>query len=293
MVLVFFTRVNSLKTETAVVFLDTITNNRYTFTEPLPTRVTITLRGEESEIKKVNVDDIEAYIDASFVDQDGIYQLPIQINQNRIFNKTKNVEITVAPIAITATIEETITKYLRIESVITGIPAHGYELNSRFLNPRILSVSGPKSHLEEMEFIQTDAVDVTGKNSDFLTRIRLNKSDPLLSFPEGEFVEFQGIITEASAVKVLENVNIAIKDLIEGLDVVSEIPQISVNVEGKLLSLQNFTKNNISLTVSLKDITSPGIYELPITYWTPKYAHVYDKSRDTITLDVRRIGIKP
>jgi len=213
MVLVFFTRVNSLKTETAVVFLDTVTNSRYTFTEPLPTRVNITLRGEESEIQKVNVDDIEAYIDASFVDKDGVYQLPIQINQNKIFNKTKNVEITVSPISISTTIEETITKYLRIESVITGIPSHGYELNSRFINPRVISVSGPKSHLEDMEFIQTDAVDVTGKNSDFLSRIRLNKSDPLLSFPEGEFVEFQGIITETSAVKVLENVNIASKVL--------------------------------------------------------------------------------
>ena len=86
MVLVFFTRANSLKEEPVVVFLEKVTNENFTFTETLPTRVTIMLKGEEAEIKKVPVDDLVAYVDISRIDSDGIYQLPIQIKQDRVLN---------------------------------------------------------------------------------------------------------------------------------------------------------------------------------------------------------------
>ncbi|MGL1890250.1 MAG: CdaR family protein [Spirochaetaceae bacterium] len=288
MLLVFFTRANALKEEPVVVFLEAITNNNYTFTNPLPERVTLILKGEESEIQKVPISDIIAYIDASDIVEDGTYQLPILIRQEKVFGQTQNVEITVSPIFITAVIEQKMTKYLRVESIITGIPAHGYEISSRFVHPKVISVTGPKSHLQDLETIQTEPVDVTGKDTDFTTRVKLSRSDSRLSFPEGEFVDFQGIITETSSIKILENVNIAIKELSASLEVTSELPQVSVNVEGKLLSLQNFTKSNISLTLYLSDITAPGIYDVPLTYWTPKYAHVYDKSVDIVTIVVKR-----
>ena len=185
-------------------------------------------------------------------------------------------------------IEEKITQYLRVDTLITGIPAHGYELDSRFINPGVISVSGPRSHIEALENIFTEAVDLSGKNSDFNTRVRLDKSDSLLTFPQGEFVDFKGIISETSVVKVVENVNIAIKELSQDLEVVSELPQISINVEGKLLSLQNFSKTNVSLIINLSEIRVPGVYTVPITYWAPKYAHVYDKSMDSVTVEIER-----
>lgn len=286
MVLVFFTKANALKEEPIVVFLDTITNANYTFTESLPTRVTLTLKGEESEIAKIPVNDLVTFIDASGIKEDGVYQLPIQIRQDKVLNITDKVEISVSPVSITAKIEQKITKYLNVESVITGIPAHGYELSSRFINPRVISVVGPKTHMEALEFIYTEPVDLTDKDRNFTTRIKLDSSDSLLIFPEGHFVEFQGIITETSVVKVVENVNIAVKDLKDNLKIDGDLPQISVNVEGKLLSLQEFSKNNVSLTINLTEITEPGIYQVPITFWTPKYAHVYDKSRDIVTISV-------
>lgn len=286
MVLVFFTRANLLKEEPVVVFLETITNDKYTFTEPLPTRVTLILKGEETEIAKVPVDDLVAYIDASKIEKDGTYQLPIMIKQNKVFSYTDKVEITVSPVSITTIIEEKVTKYLNVESIITGIPSHGYELSSRFINPRNIRVTGPKKHIEALSSIKTNPIDVTGKNSEFTTRIRLDNSDTLLQFPEGDFVEFKGIITETSVIKVLENVNIAVTALRDDLEIISTLPQIRVNVEGTLLSLQSFTKNSVSLTIDLKNITEPGTYNVPITYWTPKFAHVYDKSRDIVTIKI-------
>lgn len=288
MFLVFFTKANALKEEPIVVFLDTITNNNYTFTESLPERVTVTLKGEESEIKKVPVNSIVAYIDASNIRKDGIYDLPILIQQDGVFGSTEKVQITVSPESIKTKIEEKVVKYLRVESAITGIPAHGYELTGRFINPGVISVSGPREHMETLEIIETEPVDLAGKNSDFNTRVRLDKTDALLSFPEGEFVDFQGIIGETTVVKVVENVNIAVKDLRQDLEVYSTLPQISVNVEGTLLRLQDFTKTNVSLTINLSHIEKTGIYVVPITYWTPKYVHVYDKSMDTVNVSIRK-----
>lgn len=289
LMLVFFTRANALKEESVVVFLETRTNNRYTFTDSLPQRVTVTLKGEESEIKKVPVDSIKAYVDIRDIEVDGIYNIPIEIDQGDVFPATDRVEITVEPMFITSNIEEKVTKYLRVESIINGIPAHGYELTGRFINPDVISVSGPGRHMENLESINTEAVDLSGKNSNFTARVRLDRTDSLLSFPEGDFINFQGIIEETSVVKVIENVNIAIKNLQEGLEVITELPKITVHVEGKLLSLKEFTKNNVALTISFAEITEPGIYELPINYWTPRYAHLFDKSRDVVTVEVQKV----
>lgn len=285
--LVFFTKANALKEEPVVVDLVTITNNNYTFTESLPQRVTLMLKGEDSEIQKVPVNDIVAYIDASEIIKDGVYTLPILIKQDGVYTTTQNVEISVYPVTIKAKIEEKVVKYLRVESLITGIPAHGYELTSRFINPGVISVSGPRQHMEKLESIETEPIDLSGKNSDFKSRVRLDLSDPLLSFPEGEFVDFQGIIGETTVVKVVENVNIAVKELRADLELYTELPQVSVNVEGTLLMLQDFTKNNVSLTINLSEITEPGVYNVPITFWTPKYVHVYDKSMDSVQVSVK------
>lgn len=287
MFLVFFTKANALQEEPVVVDLVTLTNSYYTFTESLPQRVTLMLKGEESEIQKVPVNDIVAYIDATEIREDGVYDLPVLIKQESVYNQTQKVEITVSPVSIRAKIEEKVVKYLRVESAITGIPAHGYELTSRFINPGVISVSGPREHMEKLSTIETEPVDLSGKDSNFNTRVRLNSTDPLLSFPEGEFVDFQGIIGETTVVKVIENVNIAIKDLDSSLEVTSDIPQVSVNVEGTLLSLQDFTKNNVALTINLGDITEPGEYEVPITFWTPKNIFIYDKSIDSINITVK------
>lgn len=289
LMLVFFTRANALKEESVVVFLETNTNNRYTFTDTLPQRVTITIKGEESEIKKVPVDSIKAYVDIRDIEEDGEYSVPVQIDQDGVLHSTERVEITVEPAFIRSRIEEKVTKYLRVESLITGIPAHGYELTGRFINPDVISVSGPSRHMQNLESINTEPVDLSGKNSDFTTRVRLDRSDSLLSFPEGQFVNFQGIIEETSVVKVIENVNIAVKDLRVGLVVTSELPKITVHVEGKLLSLKEFTKNNVALTINLKEITAPGTYEVPVKYWTPRYAHLFDKSMDNVTITVEEL----
>ncbi|MBN2618078.1 MAG: hypothetical protein JXR64_07170, partial [Spirochaetales bacterium] len=141
MIFVFFTRANSLKVEPVVVFLETLTNSRYTFTQDVPKRVTLSLKGEESEIAKVPVDSLRAYIDASKINSDGEFELPVIIDQSDILLNTQKVQITVNPPTIHVTIEEKVTKYLRVESVITGIPAHGYELTGRFINPGVMSVS--------------------------------------------------------------------------------------------------------------------------------------------------------
>jgi len=286
MVLVFFTRANSLKVESVILFLNAKTNNNYTFTQSLPSRVTVFLKGEESEIKKIVIDDLFVYIDASKITKKGVYTLPILIDQDKILGQTSSVEITVSPLSITMHLEEKITKYLSVYSVITGIPSHGHEISSWFINPAVISVAGPVSHLQDLQGIYTEPIDVTGKNQDFTSRVRINRDDKLLSFPEGEFVEFKGEIQETSAVKVIDNVNIAAKGLVDSLEIVGELPQISVNVEGKLLSLEDFSKTNIALSINLDFIDEPGEYEVPITYWTPRYAHVFNKSKDSIKITV-------
>ena len=286
MVLVFFTRANSLKVESVIVFLNTKTNNNYTFSQWLPSRVTVYLKGEESEIKKVVIDDLFIYIDARGITDTGVYTLPILIDQDKILGQTSNVEITVAPLTITTHLEKRITKYLSVDSVITGIPAHGHEISSWFVNPVVISVAGPESHLKDLQSIKTSPIDITGKGQNFITRVRINRDDKLLSFPEGEFVEFKGEIQESSVVKVIDNVNIAAKGLNSSLEIVGDLPQISINVEGKLLSLEDFTKTNIALSINLDFIDKPGEYEVPITYWTPRYAHVFNKSKDSIKITV-------
>lgn len=285
---VFFYHSNVRYEEDFYVPLKILTNENYTFTGEIPSRVKLTLKGPTKEdLNEILASEISVTVDTTKITDAGVYNLPVKINRDTYFDKSRGIEIRVTPNKIPVTLETKLTKYLKVKAVISGIPAHGYKLDNYYINPEYVSVSGPWTHLSEINSIETEPVRFSGNTDDFSVRVKLNSTDKLLSFPEGNFVEFNGIIIQTKAVKTIENVSPEIIGLKESLMVEEEVVTTEVRVQGKLLTLDSFTKEDLIFRLDLSDITQPGIYTLPVIITTGRDFTVLKSSLEEVTLTIK------
>ncbi|MEQ1644621.1 MAG: CdaR family protein, partial [Pyrinomonadaceae bacterium] len=78
--------------------------------------------------------------------------------------------VEVQPSRIAVNLEAVEDKELEVRAETTGTFASGYEIYSFAVLPPSIRVRGPASIIKALEYVQTDAVDVTGKTAEFTAR---------------------------------------------------------------------------------------------------------------------------
>jgi YbbR domain-containing protein len=232
--------------------------------EEYPTRVRIKLRGNEDEIFEVEEDDIRAYADFSDHQSDGVFREAIQIERSGAAADIEALEVTVEPINVTVALAEKLIKSVEVEANIVGFPPPGYELSDYRLSPTNVTIEGPRSRIDEINQVLTEAIDLSGRTDDFTESIRLARPDQLVRLPGGTVVDFRALIVESVIQRVYEPVDISILDLQPGLTVTSPIPTGSIRVQGRQLDLDSIAADRIGLVVDASRITRAGEYQVAV-----------------------------
>lgn len=257
-------RINTLEERFFSVPLQLEFNEQYIPSGNIPRNVRISLRGNRDEIFLILEEDIKAEVDLSAYQTEGQFRAPVKISKAGTALEVDPLEITVDPYEITVTLEEKISKTLEVFPNMEGFPAHGYELAQFFLNPTYIRVEGPKSKVQDMKTILTEEIDLSGKKENFAVRVRLDVDDPILQFPGGAVVEFNGIIQEAVILKTFESVEIIALDLEPELILTNADLSGSIRVQGSQLILEETRPEEIMLTIDCSEIRAPGIYAMPV-----------------------------
>ncbi len=92
--------------------------------------------------------------------------------------------------------ERTRRKTVKIEPIIVGQPAEGFELGETRVNPREVLVSGPEARLELVTEAETQPIDVGGKSKSFLQNVYLDLEDPRLRFESADSVDVFVVVEE-------------------------------------------------------------------------------------------------
>jgi len=238
--------------------------------ETYPKTVRVTLRGQSEEINLVLEDDIEVYADFSAYTQEGTYTVPVRILKEGSLTHIDPLELQVEPKQLTLKIEKKISKSVRVEPSLAGYPAKGYELTQYFLTPSSVQIEGLESTIKDLETVETESIDLSGRREDFTLRLRLKKPNEFSAFPGGNTVEFFGIVQENTILKTIENVDLIALDLASDLKV-SGLPQNAlIMVQGTQLLLEKLSKDEYILTIDCSEISEPGVYTLPVTPEVPK-----------------------
>ncbi len=288
--LFLFYRATSLEERFFSVPLNVIVNESYAVASEVPKSVKVTLRGSEENIFLILEDDIEVYADFSVHASEGQFRAPVKFIRKGSAQNIEELEIKIDPPEIKLELERKISRSVRIQPQLTGFPAKGYELDQYLLSTDEAIVEGPASHVEQLESIQTEEISLTDRNEDFYVRTRLDVKDPYLSFPAGDSVGFQGVITETVILQSIDHVGIIYIDLPSDLNITGAEVSGSIKVQGKQLMLESTSTDDFSLIADCSRIREPGEYDIDLKPIVPAGIAVLRYSPDSLKINVQRMG---
>lgn len=288
-ILFLFYRATNLEERFFSVPLDIIINESYAVTSTVASSVKVSLRGSEENIFLILEDDIQVYADFSEHSSEGQFRAPVKFTKSGSARNIEELEIRLEPPEIKLELERKIAKSVMIEPLLTGYPEKGHELDQYILSTEVAIVEGPASHVEQLEFIQTEEINLEGRNEDFYVRTRLDVQDPYLSFPSGDSVGFQGVITETVILKTFEDIGLIYIDLPPELNINGVETFGTIKVQGKQLLLESTATDNFSLLADCSDVDGPGEWEIEVSPIVPPGVAVLRYTPDVLIIDVQRI----
>jgi YbbR domain-containing protein len=116
--------------------------------QPQSTSVQVRLEGPESALRQLSPQDFEAYADLSQVPFGENIAVPIRINP-----PSEDVKITlIIPDEVNVLLEEQVSREIPVELDIRGGTARGHTQGEPLLEPAFITVSGPRSKVENLDF---------------------------------------------------------------------------------------------------------------------------------------------
>ena len=288
--LFLFHSVNSMEERYFTVPLQIQVSEGYVVSGSYPQSVRVTIRGNGENIYRILEEDIRVYADFTSHRSEGIFRSPVEYRGAGTSSLAGNVEIGVEPGELTLEIERNIRKNVEVYPSMTGIPAKGYEMTQFFINPNTVQLEGPRSHLEEIDTVLTETIDLTGRTSDFTQKVILSKEDPYLVFPGESSVEFLGIIRESILIKDFMDVGMVWLDLDEGLLIEGVPAGGTIKLQGPQLSLEALNPSDIFISADCSSVQEPGLHQVEARPEVPPGVNVLGWTPEVISLNVVRRG---
>jgi YbbR domain-containing protein len=288
-IFLFYT-VNSLEERFFTVPLKLYLAEGYVAAGPYPRSVRVTLRGESDTIYRILEEDIEVYADFSRHNNEGLFRASIEFIGRGSAETSGPLEITVEPRELTLEIEKNLRKSVKVLPTMTGYPEKGFELSQYFITPNTVDVEGPRSHVENLDTVLTETVDLSGRSSDFTFRARLNVEDAYLSLPGGDSVEFLGIIRETVIIKNFTDIGMVTFDLDPRFELANPPQTGTIQLQGAQLNLGSLGPEDLFLSIDCSRIQEPGIYTVVPRPEVPPGVSILDWAPVTVNLEVVEIG---
>ena len=163
-----------------------------------------------------------ASVNLNNIAKSGEYQLPIivtvkdEISDNYVFEVKKN------PQSLKLNVEKKDISYIKLEPIVTGVPAHGFEVSKISIEPEYVEVVGPESMLKQTQKIKTENIDLTDKKSDFSVNVKNKNVNPVLMIQDKGPYTVRVEIATSKMDKKYENTAISFKGLSSDLILIGE-----------------------------------------------------------------------
>ena len=250
--------------------------------------VTVTIRANTEQISTINTKQVTAYVSLNGISKKGEYNLPVKVKVADEIMAFDPFEIKVKPEYIKIQVESKDLKYVPVEPMITGEPAHGYEITSYSVEPPVAEITGPQTMIENTKKIYTEKIDITdlAKKEVFEADFRpLNK---LLTINEKGPVEVTVVIEPMHMEKLFEDVEVAIIGLSNELYLEYDIPVVSFTLEGTVPVLENYEPSKRFVPADLSKITEEGQYEISLKYNVPSYLVLNEDAPQSLLFKLSR-----
>jgi hypothetical protein len=231
---------------------------------PYPGTVKITLRGQKGGIAAVLAEDLTVSGELARFTSEGEYRVPLKASRRGSATGVSPLFIRVEPGELRLTLEKEEVRSVRVLPGLKGQVLHGYELAQYSVSPATVQVSGPRSAIQSLERVATEAVDLTGVREDFSLTVPLLRDNPLLRYPRDNDVTFRGAVRAAVITQSYELVEVIGVDLAPELRIAEPLPRGSVTLQGEQLAVEAALPSALRLIVDCREVRRPGTYRFPL-----------------------------
>ena len=266
----------------------------------VPENVDVRVEVQQNDVKYLNSENVEAYIDLSTIDEPGEYTLKVSA-------ETEYGEpLEVTPSKVTVVVDDYVTRDVPVSVNVTGSVPSGYYASEPEISPGVISVSGARADVE------TVVSGVCEVNLDGLKEGYTKSVGVMLQDEDGNEVDaalFSGdlpsVIVDLT-IRSMKSVAVDVQSAILGADDLTtgyEITDIEcdparVNIVGEASVLNGISAISLvplSVSGASKDISVPMDYDLPegVELVEPGQATVYISIREiTDTIEFQGVDIQ-
>lgn len=185
-------------------------------------------------------DSLSAYIELQDADGAIISSPQIRITSESINVDSARIDVTVYPMREVP---------ISTESMIIGVPAHGYRLDSVRMLPETVAVAGPQAVLDELETLYlTASIDVSGMTESFSTTAALRSVSGTV-FRSVDEVTVEASIVPAEHVHAYNDLGILVMGIAPGLSATLSHEEMDIILRGDYDEVQGLIQSDITLYV--------------------------------------------
>jgi hypothetical protein len=263
LLLFLFNRFDSLQVRSFTVPLRLLTDTALVPAQDFNHRVKVTIRGANDLVSAVGESDLEALVDFSSHQGEGVFNAPIQVTGRSPAAENSSLEISVDPLVLNLHLERRITKTIPVRPDFQGQPGKDYELSGFQVVPSVITIDGPRSLVEKETAVSTEPIELRGKTDTFTLKARVEPDSPLIGLPYGNMVDVQGLMTSSLASLVLGNVTPEAVNLASTLTLQKPLPPVRVRLRGTSQALGSLSKDatgapTLIIVADLTGYTAPG-----------------------------------
>ena len=288
-------QINAFGSETYTVPLD-VRSSEVIMVEAgskVPKVVEVTLKGNKSVLSNISSDNLSAYVDISSKVKAGTYNFFVEVvPDERVLQQLHPLQISVKPEHISLSVEEEMMGYVKVIPTIFGQPAHGYERVSVNVDPTTIEVHGPKSVIENLESVQTEAINIDGVSRN-VTGKRVALSD-INSFVDVSdiYVTVNVDIQSISERKVISGLVVEFDSLDSDYSIVTKAPSMDITIKGRLLDIENLKKTDFSASANCSAVDGEGNFLVPIFVFAPENVQVVSQTLESISVKAIRKNVE-
>lgn len=217
--------------------------------------------------------------------------VPVQIFDKN--NKLLNEYFTLMPSVVDVLVpivDEAPSKKVPVSVPTVGAVASGYHIGRIVADPDIVTISGEYEKLENISFLYTEPVDVSGKQEKITTKRKL-------SLPEGVTVNGSSEINviveileiEQEEQQTVSDISVQMTNLGEGLQAKISPEKVNVAVKGSKDAIRNLKAGEIHATVNLNGLDE-GKHQVDIIIQLPTGLQLVDQSAAFVEVEISGAG---
>lgn len=241
-----------------------------------PNNIAVKVKGDSTQLRNVDPNDLGIIIDLSNVTTEGEHEAQIVLEKKGMARHLQGVEFSFFPISMRVAVETKVTKAIPILVQTKGSVKAGYEAEAGVPAPSFISVTGPRSEIEKLEYVYTELIslDELTKNIDQNSKTTIidkvvnlqpiGDGSTIFNYNRSQEIFYSFRVQEVIKQVTVENIFVNQIGTSPDFNYKLDNEYVSLRLSGPELILNKLDVNDLIVGIELDSISREGNYTLPV-----------------------------